>query len=252
MLAASAGSAQADAELNVMPQPVAVHVKHLGWALDLYAAQVFRTKLAASLTGLTVGAVMVPSGLVLLGRADGVSRALVIGMVIGGSAQLLSVPAMWIPTRMDGLREAFLNRARDSDSEDSVKAFENEWRLAAEASRRKRAYLGTTLALLGASGLATGLTFLLAPEGVLGMSRKTQYTWGGVLMGVGIPLGTYGVRFVFEWSPEEVAWHAYHSMVFDSGYWGRRQGPPLSLSARGSFGAIPTPGGALLFASLSY
>src|SRR6185295_1010521 len=74
------------------PQSVAVDLKRLGTELDLYAAEANRNRLASALIGLGVGSALVPSGLVLLERTDGVSRALVIGMIVGGSAQLLSVP----------------------------------------------------------------------------------------------------------------------------------------------------------------
>ena len=117
-------------------------------------------------------------------------------MVVGGSAQLASVPLVLIPTRMDEIRDDFRSRPASLESKATVREIENEWRLAAEASQHKRAYVGTTMLIVGTLSLATGLSLLLAPEGILGMSRKTQYTWGGVMMGVGVPVTTIGVRFL--------------------------------------------------------
>ena len=45
------------------------------------------------------------------------------------------------------------------------------------------------------------------------MSRQTQYTWGGVLMGIGIPVIKFGVRSLLEWSPEETSWAEYRAMA---------------------------------------
>lgn len=240
VLASAPATAAAD-EPKAVPQSVAVDMRRIGEELDLYAAEAHRARLASALTGLGVGAALVPSGFVLLGRSDGVSRALVIGMIIGGSAQLLSAPFMFIPTRMDELRDDFKQRPRALDSESTVSALEDEWRLAAEASRRKRAYVGTTLLILGALNLATGLTLLLAPAGILGMSRGTQYTLGGVMMGVGVPVTTIGVRFLVEWSPEETSWAAYRAMKLDA--------VPLPSS---SVRLVPVPGGALAIAVTSF
>lgn len=226
------------------PQSVAVDLKRLGLELDLYAAEANRTRLASALIGLGVGAALVPTGIVLLGRTDGVSRALVIGMIIGGSAQIASVPLGFIPTRMDDIRDKFMSRPANVESKATIRAIENEWREAAETSRRKRAFVGTTLLIVGAVHLASGLSLLLAPEGVLGMPRKTQYTWGGVMMGVGVPVITVSVRFLLEWSLEETSWEAYRTMKSDAGSLARLHLP--------SIGVAPIPGGALAFATMPF
>jgi hypothetical protein len=226
------------------PQSVAVDQTRLGKALDLYAAQANRTRLATALTGLGIGAVMVPSGIVLMGRTDGISRALVIGMVVGGSAQLASVPLVLIPTRMDEIRDDFRSRPASLESKATVREIENEWRDAAESSRHKRTYVGATMLGVGTVSLATGLSLLLAPQGVLGMSRKTQYTWGGVTMGVGTPVITIGVRFLLEWSLEETSWEAYRTMKSDAGSLARLRWPSLSVT--------PVPGGALASVAMTY
>ncbi len=243
VLAAAVQASAADASKG-QPQSVDVDQTRLGKELDLYAAEANRTRLATALTGLGVGAALVPSGLVLLGRTDGISRALVIGMVVGGSAQLASVPLLLIPTRMDEIRNDFMSRPASQESKASVRQIENEWRLAAEASQHKRAYLGTTLLIVGTLSLATGLSLLLAPEGILGMSRKTQYTWGGVMMGVGVPITTISVKFLLEWSLEETSWEAYRAMKSDAGSLARLRAP--------TFGVAPMPGGALGFATMSF
>lgn len=220
------------------PQSIAVDLNRLGKELDLYAAEANRMRLATALTGLGVGSALVPSGLVLLGRTDGVSRALVIGMIIGGSAQLVSVPLVFVPTRMDEIRDDFKSRPASMESKATIRQIENEWRLAAESSQHRRAYVGTTLLIVGAVHLTTGLSLLLAPEGILGMSRKTQYTMGGVLMGVGVPVTTIGVRLLLEWSLEETSWEAYRTMKSDAGSLARLRSP--------SVGVAPVPRGGLL------
>jgi hypothetical protein len=240
----SAMSAGADDASAAKPPSVAVALQRLGVELDLYAAEAHRKRLAAALTGLVVGGALVPSGLILLERTDGVSRALVIGMIIGGSADIVSVPLIFIRTRMDEIRDAFMNRQTALDSETTVRDVENEWRRAAAASQRKRARLGTTMLVTGAALLATGVTLLLAPRGVLGMTRQTQYTWGGVLMGVGVPVGTIGVGFLLEWSPEESSWEAYRTMTSDARAPSRPRVPSIA--------AVPTPGGGMAVATMPF
>jgi len=226
------------------PQTVAVDVKRLGAELDLYAAQAHRTRVATALTGVGLGLVLVPAGIVLLGRTDGISRALVIGMIIGGSAQLVSVPFVFLPTRMDEIRNDFMSRPASMESKATIRQFENEWREAAESSRRKRFYVGSTLLVLGTLNVTAGMTCLLAPAGILGMSRKTQYTVGGVMMGVGTPVTTVGVRFLFEWSQEETSWEAYRSMKSDARSLGRLELPTIGMA--------PIPGGALGVATMQF
>lgn len=236
--------AKAEGEPKGKPQSVAVDQTRLGKELELYSAEANRTRLATAFTGLGVGAALVPSGLVLLGRTDGISRALVIGMIVGGAAQLASVPLVFIPTRMDEIRHDFMSRPAELESKATVRAIENEWRLAAEASQHKRAYVGSTLLIIGTLNLASGLSLLLAHEGIFGMSRKTQYTWGGVMMGIGVPVMTIGVRFLLEWSLEETSWEAYRTMKSDAGSLARLRAP--------TFGVVPMPGGALGFANMLF
>jgi hypothetical protein len=226
------------------PQSVNVDLKRLGAELDLFADEANRRRLATALTGLGIGAALVPSGIVLLGRTDGIARSLVIGMIVGGSAQIVSVPLQLIPTRMDDLRDAYRSRYKDLDSKITVRALEDEWRLAAESSRRKRTYVGASLLSVGATNLALGLTLLLAPEGVLGMSRKTQYTMGGVMLGVGVPTTTIGVRFLLEWSLEETSWEAYRTMKSDAAELAKLRSP--------SIGVVALRGGGLAHATMPF
>jgi hypothetical protein len=226
------------------PQSVAVDLQRLGTQLKLYADEANRRRLASALTGLGVGLALVPSGIVLLGRTDGISQALVIGMIVGGSAQLLSVPLLLIPTRMDEIYDDFMARPANQESKATIREIETEWRLAAESGQRRRAFAGTSMLIIGATSLATSLTLLLAPEGVLGMSRNTQYLVGGAMLGVGVPLTTLGVRFLLEWSLEETSWEAYRSMKSDARSLGRLHLP--------LFAVAPLPGGAVAFAALPF
>ncbi len=233
-------------QVEPVPQPIDVDLDHLATELDFFTAEARRARVAEALTGLGIGAVIVPSGLVLLHRTDGVSEALVIGLIIGGTAQLVSAPFGFLPTRMDEIRDDFRERRwKEPDSKDTVRATENEWRDAAAASRKRRKIVGTTMLGLGAASLATGLTFLLTPSGVFGMNRSTQYTVGGVLTGSGIQITSLGVRFIFEWSAEETSWESYRNMKADA--------PALraALSST-SFGVVPARGGAVTFASLAF
>src|SRR6188768_3745159 len=60
-------------------QPVGVDLNRLGIQLDLFAAQARRQRVATSLTGVGMAAALIPTGIVLLKRTDGVSQAVVIG-----------------------------------------------------------------------------------------------------------------------------------------------------------------------------
>jgi hypothetical protein len=234
------------AESSAVAQPIGVDLRRLDAELDLFAAQERRTRVATAVTGLSIGSALVPVGIVLVGRTDGVSQALVIGMIVGGSAQLLAVPLAFIPSKMDDMRVRLHARiVANADREATVRAIELEWREAAGAARSKRTYVGTTMAIVGSLTLSVGLSFLLAKEGVLGMSRKTQYTVGGVMMGVGILVTTIGVRFLLEWSPEETAWEAYRAMKADGASLSRRPVPA-------SIALVPTSGGVLGFVTLAF
>jgi hypothetical protein len=239
-IAASAADPQAVA------QTVGVDLDRLEKELDLFAAEARRTRVATAVTGLSIGSAVVPAGIILLGRTDGVSQALVIGMLVGGSAQLLAVPLSLIPTRMDDVRKKLRERiAQGSPTRDTVHSVEIEWREAAVSARTKRFRVGGTLLSFGLVSLATGLTLLIASEGVFGMSRKAQYTWGGVAMGTGMSTTTIGTRFLLEWSPEESAWEAYGAMKY---YRVATTARPRSPSVA----VVPMPGGAVASATLVF
>jgi hypothetical protein len=165
-------------------------------------------------------------------------------MIVGGSAQLLSVLAGFIPTRMDAVHKQLRDRvAAHADMNQTVEAIEIAWRDAAAAGRHRRLYVGGTLLSVGLTSLGTGLTFLIASEGIFGMSRKTQYTLGGIAMGTGIPVTTLGVHFLFEWSAEETAWEAYRKMKADG---------PAGRPTKPTVGVVPTRGGAMAFTTLAF
>jgi hypothetical protein len=234
------------ADPKAVAQPAGVDLDRLGNELDLFAAEAHRTRVATAVTGLTIGAAVVPAGIILLGRTDGVSQALVIGMIVGGSAQLLSVPLSLIPTRMDDVRKKLQQRiAQNAPTRGTVHTIEVEWRDAAVSARTKRFRVGGTLLTFGLVSLTTGLTLLIASEGIFGMSRKAQYTWGGVAMGTGMSTATIGTRFLLEWSPEETAWEAYRTMKTDRV---ASDGP----GRLPSIAIVPLSGGAMASAALAF
>ena len=154
-------------------QPVGVDLNRLGIQLDLFAAEARRNRIATTLTGIGMASALIPTGIILLKRTDGVSQAVVIGMIVGGSAQLLSVLAGFIPTRMDDVRNQLQERiAAHANMHDTVETIETKWRDAAAAGRTRRIRVGGTLLTVGLMTLGTGLTFLIAPEGIFGMSRE--------------------------------------------------------------------------------
>ena len=244
ILATSIGASAA--EPRPVAQPVEVDLDRLGTQLDLFAAEARRTRVATAVTGLSIGSAVVPAGIILLRRTDGVSQALVIGMIVGGSAQLLSVPLSLIPTRMDEVRKKLRERiAQNRLTRDTVHTVEVEWRDAAVATRTRRFRVGGTLLSFGLVSLATGLTLLIASEGIFGMSRKAQYTWGGIAMGTGMSTTTIGTRFLLEWSPEETAWETYRTMKADRvAIDGRLRWPSIAVA--------PMSGGALASATLIF
>jgi hypothetical protein len=148
------------------PQSVAVDLKRLGTELDLYAAEANRHRLASALIGLGVGSALVPSGLLLLGRTDGISRALVMGMIVGGSAQLVSVPLQLIPTRMDEIRDKFIGRPANAESKATIRGSRPSGG-AAESSHRQRIVVGTSL-----------LGRLRQPCGGPDLSLASKASWG--------------------------------------------------------------------------
>ena len=239
-------------EPKPIAQPAEVDLERLDKELDLFEASAHRTRIATAVAGLTIGCTTVPAGLILLKRTDGVSQALVIGMLVGGGAQLMSVPLSLIPTRMDDIRKQLKARiAEDAAPHHTVATIEVAWRDAADASRRKRFRVGGALLTFGVISLGTGLTFLIASQGIFGMSRRAQYTWGGVAAGTGISVSTIGTRFLLEWSPEESAWEDYRTR--------KAVGPAMKAPPKASapvslptLAFVPTSGGALAFATLLF
>lgn len=234
-------------ELDEHPNPQRPHVEQdlrvLGSQLQLYSEEADRIRVATALTGLGIGAVLLPSGLILLGRSDGLARSVVIGMIVGGALNLASVPLVFIPTPMDEIYADFMARPVNAESQATIRDIEGKWRQAAEDSRRRRKIVGTTLLIVGSASLISGLTLLLAPEGVLGMSRQAQYTVGGVAMGMGIPMTTVSVRLLLQWSLEESSWHAYRTMK-DASRGARLHAP--------AFGVVPIPRGAVAFTAFDF
>ena len=174
---------------------------------------------ASALIGLGVGSALVPSGRDC-SPTDGVPFARDGYRGRTRSAQLVSVPLQLIPTRMDQYprrihRQACKRRERESHDPQGDR---ERWRDAADPATAGGSWWGRTLFVAGTANLATVyLTLLLAPAGAFGMSRKTQYTWGGVMMGIGVPVITVSVRFLLEWSLEETSWEAYRTMKSDAG-----------------------------------
>jgi hypothetical protein len=228
------------AEPLPVEQPVAVDLNRLGAELDLFAAEARRERWANALTGLGVGSIMLPTGIVLLRRSDGASEALAIGLIVGGGAQLISVPLAFLRTRMDDVRDDFRQRFRDADRAKTLRAIEEEWRDAAAAAHRQRTLGGTIMLVTGAAHLIMGVVFLLAPAGILGLDRTAQYTWGGTFLGIGASVGTIGVRLSIQESAEERSWNAYQVMT----------SPRVLPSV--SFGITTTRGGGIGLATVSF
>lgn len=223
-------------------QPVAVDLDRLSAQLDLFSAEERRERWAAALTGGGVGSIMLPTGIILLRRADGASEALAIGLIAGGGAQLLSVPAGFLRTRMDGVRDDFRRRwlFGHEAGEETLRAVEEEWRAAAVAAHHFRTLVGATVLIFGAVNLVAGVVLLLAPAGILGLDRSAQYTWGGTLLGFGASVGTIGVGLSIEESAEERSWNAYQLMM----------APHVLPSV--SLGVSPIRGGGMGVAALSF
>ena len=113
---------------KAVPQSVRVDLNRLGIELDLFAAEARRTRIATTVTGIGIGSALIPTGIILLQRTDGVSQAVVIGMIVGGSAQLLSVLASFIPTPMGQIRKKLQARvAAHADMQDTVEEIEIGW-----------------------------------------------------------------------------------------------------------------------------
>jgi hypothetical protein len=244
VVGAPALASASDDDPRATQETVGIALRRLGEQLDLYAAQAHRGRLAKVLTGVGVGATFLPTGFLLLGRTQDISHAFVIGLIVGGSAQLATVPLVFIRTRMDQIRDDFINRPTERDSATTVDEFEKRWSLAAAESAQRRTYVGTALFALGVTNLAAGVAFLLAPQGIFKMSRSAQDTWGGVTLGIGVPVATQGLSFLLEWSPEENAWQAYRQMNLHSG--------SASLRRTPSFSAVPVRGGAVAFATMAF
>ncbi len=241
LLLAAAPHALAD-DGRPKPQPVAVDLDRLSAELDFFAAEERRERWASALTGLGVGNIMLPTGIVLLKRADGASRALAIGLIVGGGAQLLSVPAGLLRSRMDGVRDDFQKQwlFSHADPEAILRTAEAAWRDAAVEAHHLRTIGGVAALITGAACLVAGVVFLLGPSGMLGLDSTARYTWGGTFLGTGASVATLGVRTSIEETPEERSWNTYQLMAAPHVL------PPVSL------GVSPMRGGGIGVATLSF
>jgi hypothetical protein len=211
--------------------------------LDTFATDAQNARISEAVVQTTLGVVTLVPGIVLATRHDSELRFIGTGFVVAGSVQLLTVPLLFIPSKIERLHTHLLDGPVHGESDAQfVAALETDLREEARHARAARPYVASTFTLLGVGALATGLTFLLAPPGIAGMRSNTQYQWGAVLTGVGAPYLMIGLRTFLRRTPEEFAWDLYREL--SAGQTPAKPSPALSL--------VPTRGGAAAGLGLAF
>ena len=224
-------------------------VTRLNTALEAFASEGRDMRSAMGLTALGSAAVLLPAGLVLVGRSDAVAQSLGLSMSISGSVALLSVPFTLIPSTMEQLRDDFRAAlaAGNVTAAATIANTEAAWALAARKSAKRRHLSGAVASLVGAASVALGFVLLLAPTGIAGMDQTTQYAWGASLVGAGVPLSTSGARALLVENPEESSWRVYQGMKSDM------SPPRIERSTTALYLTIaPTVGGGIAVGSLAF
>ncbi len=233
LLAASLLHSTARAE---EPAPTAARIEG---ELHVAAEQARDTRVALGVSGLVAGAALLPAGIGVATRSGDVPRSIGTGMVTGGGVSLFFAALSLRSSKVEGLAASFdARRAAGVPEAEVIAQTESEWSSAAEDSRASRTRAGIVEIALGVAATGVGLTFLLAPAGIGGMDRNTQYTAGSIVLGPGIPLLGVGVRSLLVASPEEASWKAHQA--------GR---PAPSRGPTASLGILPLPSGGGLAAT---
>ncbi|HVZ33405.1 MAG TPA: hypothetical protein VG963_13325 [Polyangiaceae bacterium] len=207
--------------------------------LDYYADQTRHERMTRGIVGGTLGALMLPSGIVLQQRHDALLRLTGIGLIAGGAAQLLTVPGLFIPSGMERMQRRFQVRKASGLAPDViVRETESEWQRGAEGEHRGRAFVGFIYLGTSAGLLSTGLAFLFK-DSIGGLSHNRRINIGSTFLGMGIPFLAIGAELVWIPGAKQRAWEA-HLRTRDLA------GPV----ARVRLGLVPAARGGLLSARL--
>jgi hypothetical protein len=97
------GSARAEPP----PSPADARAQQLANALRSAVSRDEQERTTTAWTQAALGAVLLPSGIVLNSRADPEARLIGIGFVVGGSIQLLTAPLLLIPSSLQRVGNHF-------------------------------------------------------------------------------------------------------------------------------------------------
>jgi hypothetical protein len=183
-------------------------VERAGAEVHQLAGQSRDRRVAMIVDGAATGALLLPSGIVLVLRSsDDVGNILGTGLIVSGSVALALGALELTPSSVERMADTFdARRAAGSSNADLLRLSYAEWRDAAASARRTRSLLGGAETILGAVSIAVGMTMLLANEGLFGFDRNRQYRVGSISMGAGIPFLGVGLRTLFIQSAEERLW----------------------------------------------
>jgi hypothetical protein len=211
-------------------------------ALAHDAAEARRARRVRGSIGAVLGAMLLPVGVVLLGKGHPVQNALGVGLVVGGATQLANSLAVFFPTATERLRrdhEQRRTRAGISPGE-LLRETEQIWRTRAKDEYIGRRIVGIGYAALGAVLAPVGMTLLLMEGQLFDISRQGQYKLGSALLGAGVPFLGLGLQLIFEAGPLERSYAAYAR--------GRLERPGAGLSGA----LLPTRGGAVVSLAARY
>ena len=206
--------------------------------LGHFGSQSSSYRLWSGVSGMAIGAVAIPSGIVMTNRSDSmvagpIALGIGIGSVVGGGLSLL------IPSDpLERLHRSFEERAASGKPAAQIVAeMENEWRERVESERTMRRVIGGIGIGLGTAALGTGAFLALRKPPLGRLSTDEQYGFGAAFLGLGAVSVFTGLQaFILE-DNLEASYSVYRRMKAPPA------GPVASLP---SFSFAPMPGGGFI------
>jgi hypothetical protein len=211
--------------------------------LGSFASQAHDGRVATGAMQAAAGVLTLTPGIVLVTRDDANLRALGTGFIVAGAINLLAVPAMLFPTKVEALYAELHRPAADGGARAALVAkVEADLQEAVRQQRFRRPIQAAAFFALGIPASAVGLTFLLAKPGLASMKAGTQRDWGALLTAIGVPYLSLGFLQLFQTSPEEAAWELYQAELTR----------PQRATPRASLSLAPLIGGASANLALAF
>lgn len=170
-----------------------------------------RMRIVHAVAGVILAGVALPAGIVLQHREEQLVRLTGVGLIVGGSVQLVPALRGLFPSDMESLYARFQERkAKNLSPEQLVAETEKDWREEAEQEHKIRTISGFIHFGLGLALLPAGLT-LIFKQHVGDWSSLKQLNVGSALLGVGMSFTAIGLDLAFTKGDSQRSWEEHAS-----------------------------------------